>query len=155
VKNRSGLLDTGCTTGVGAKHDANCFHNTGLLSEKVFMLPDQTKIKATNKMQLKHNLRPKASKMNIVSNLHSTLISVPKMADADYIAVFNKNKARIYNATTTTVSPKRDPILVAPCCQETGMWALNLDYKVLGQEDPDQFIAGVDEANAIFNLPNT
>jgi hypothetical protein len=32
---------------------------------------------------------------------------------------------------------------------------LDLDYEVLGQEYPDQFIAGVDEANAIFNLPNT
>jgi hypothetical protein len=31
--------------------------------------------------------------MNIVPNLHSTLISLPKMADADYIAMFNKNEA--------------------------------------------------------------
>jgi hypothetical protein len=50
------------------------------------MLPDKTKIKTTNKMWLKHNLHPKASKINIVPNLHSTLIGVPKM-DADYIAV--------------------------------------------------------------------
>jgi hypothetical protein len=49
------------------------------------MLPDKTKIRATNKMWLKHDLQPKASKMNIVPNLHSTLISIPKMADADYI----------------------------------------------------------------------
>jgi hypothetical protein len=52
------------------------------------MLPDKTKIKVTNQMRLKHNLWPEASKINIVPNLHSTLISVPKMADADYIAVF-------------------------------------------------------------------
>ncbi len=64
----------------GAKHNADCFHNSGLLSEKVFMLPDKTRIRASKKMQLKHNLRPKVSKMNIVPNLHSTLISVPKMA---------------------------------------------------------------------------
>jgi len=31
---------------------------------------------------------------------------------------------------------------------------LNLDYEILGRESSDQFIAGVDEANAIFNLPN-
>jgi hypothetical protein len=75
----------------------DCFHNTGLPSEKVVMLPNKTRIRATNKMQLKHNLRPKASKMNINPNLHSTLISIPKMADTDYIAVFNKKEARIYN----------------------------------------------------------
>jgi len=33
---------------------------------------------------LKHNLRMGAGKMNIVPNLHSTLISVPKMAEHGY-----------------------------------------------------------------------
>jgi hypothetical protein len=65
-------------------------------------------------MWLKHNLWPKASKMNIIPNLHSMLISVPKMTDAEYIAVFDKKEARIYNATTTIVSASKDPILVAP-----------------------------------------
>jgi hypothetical protein len=83
LKNRSGILDTGCILGVGADHDADCFHDTSLPFEKVFTLLDKTKIKATNKMWLKHKLWPKASKMNIVPNLHSTLISMPKMADAD------------------------------------------------------------------------
>jgi hypothetical protein len=83
TRNRFGILDTGCTSGAGAKHDADCFHDTGLPSEKVFMLPDKTRIRATKKMQLKHNLWPKASKMNIVPNLHSTLISIPMMADTD------------------------------------------------------------------------
>jgi hypothetical protein len=83
LANQSGILDTGCTLGVGAKHGADCFHDTGLLSKKVFMLLDKMKTKATNKMQLKHNLWPEASKINILPNLHSTLISVPKMADAD------------------------------------------------------------------------
>jgi hypothetical protein len=97
----------------------------------------KTKIEATNKMWLKHNLQPKASKINIVPNLHSTLISLPKMADADYILVFDKNEARIYDATTTIVSALKDPLLVALRCQDTGLWKLNLDYKVLGREYPE------------------
>ncbi len=38
-----------------------------------------------------------------------------------------------------------------------GLWKmeLGLDYKILGHKDPKHFIAGVDEANAIFDLPNT
>ncbi len=119
MKNRSGILDTGCTSGACAEHDADCFHKTGLSSKKVFMLPDKTKIRATNKMWLKYNLRPKASKMNIMPNLHSMLISIPKMADADYIAVFDKKEARIYDATATILSATKDPILVAPRCQDT------------------------------------
>jgi hypothetical protein len=86
LKNKLGILGTGCTLGEGAKHDTDCFHDTGFPSKKAFMLLDKTKIKATNKMQLKCNLWPKASKINIVPNLHSTLISAPKMADADYMS---------------------------------------------------------------------
>ena len=33
--------------------------------------------------------------------------------------------------------------------------SLNLDSKILGQKSTDQFIAGVDAANAIFDLPNS
>jgi hypothetical protein len=40
VANWSGILDMGCTSGAGAKKDMDCFHDTGLPSEKVFMLPD-------------------------------------------------------------------------------------------------------------------
>jgi hypothetical protein len=77
------------------------------------------------------------------------------MADVDYIAVFDKNEARIYNATTTIVSASKVPLLIAPRCQDMGLWKLGLDYEVLGQEYPEQFIAGVDKANTIFDLPNT
>jgi hypothetical protein len=90
VANRSGILDTGCTSGTGAKKDMDCFHDTGFPSKKVCMLPDKSKIKATKQMQLKHNLCARAGKMNIMPNLHPTLISVPKMADHGYIAVFDK-----------------------------------------------------------------
>ena len=132
LKNRSSILDTGCTLGAGAKQDMYCFHDTSLLSKKVFMLLDKTKIKATNKIRLKHYLWTKPNEMNIVPNLHSTVISVPKMADADYITVFNKKEARIYDATTTIVSATKDPTLIAPRCQDTGLWKLDLDYEVLG-----------------------
>jgi hypothetical protein len=43
--------------------------------------------------------------MNIIPNLHSMLISIPKMADPDYIyiEVFDRKEARIYNATITII----------------------------------------------------
>ncbi len=56
---------------------------------------------------------------------------------------------------TTIMSATKDPILVAPHCQDTGLWKFDLDYEVLGCEYPNQFIAGVNKTNAIFNLPNT
>ncbi len=150
-------MDTGCTSGAGAEKDVDCFYDTGLPSRKVFMLLDKSKIMAMKKMQLKHNLWAGASKMNIVPNLHTTLISVPKMAEHDYIAVFNKHEARIYNRTTTKLAASGNPIIVAPRCEDTGLWKmeLNLDYEILGCKDPEHFIASVNKANAIFDLPNT
>ncbi len=90
IANRTGILDTGCTSGAGAEKDMDYFHDTGLPSNKVFMLPDKTKIKATKTMQLKHKLRAGAGEMNIAPNLHSTLISVPKMADNGYMQCLMK-----------------------------------------------------------------
>jgi hypothetical protein len=135
--------------------DMEYFHDTGLPSKKVFMLPDASKIPATKIMRLKHNLR--AGEMNIVPNLHSSLISVPKMADQGYIAVFDKKEARIYDGTTTTIMASGDPIIIALRCDDTGLWKMNLDldYKILGHASSDQFIAGVNVANAIFDLPNS
>ena len=49
IANRSGILDTGCTSGAGAEMDMDFFH-TGLPSKKVFMLPDTSKIPATKIM---------------------------------------------------------------------------------------------------------
>ncbi len=43
VANRSGILDTGCTSGAGAEMDMDSFHDTGLPFKKVFMLPDKSK----------------------------------------------------------------------------------------------------------------
>ncbi len=136
ISNRTGILDTGCSSGAGAEKDIDLFIDTGFPLEKIFMLPDKTRIKATGRMQLRHNLRPEASKMNIVPNLHSTLISMPKMADKGYIAVFEKSEARIYDGTTTTITASKDPLLVAPRCTNTGLWKLDLDYEVLGCEYP-------------------
>ena len=134
IANCTGILDTGCTLGPGAEKDMDCFHDTGLPSNKVFMLPDKTKMKATKLMQLKHKLRAGAGEMNIVPNLHSTLISVPKMADHGYIAVFDKKEARIYDGTTTTITALEEPIIVAPRYKDTGLWKmeLDLDFEILG-----------------------
>jgi hypothetical protein len=79
------------------------------------------------------------------------------MADYGYIAVFDKKEARIYDGTTTTILANGEPIIIAPRCTDKGLWKmeLDLDYEILGREYPEQFIAGVDEANAIFDLPNS
>jgi hypothetical protein len=108
IKNRRqrkmGILDTGATSGAAPEEDEECFVDTGEASTKTFMFPDKRTNKATKKMLTKHNLRPEAKEMKIVPGLHSTLISVPKLADAGYTTVFNKAGAAIYDDYTTTIS---------------------------------------------------
>ncbi len=55
---------------------------TGKISKKIFMSPNGRTGKVTTKMLLKHNLQIAAQEMNIVSGLHTALVSVPKLADA-------------------------------------------------------------------------
>jgi hypothetical protein len=70
---KTGILDTGATSGAAPEEDEDAFEDTGKLSKKTFMFPDKRTNKATKKMPLKHKLCPAAREMNIVPGLHSTL----------------------------------------------------------------------------------
>ncbi len=74
------------------------------MSSKTFMLPDKRTHRATKKMLLKHKLREGAWEINIVPGLHITLISVPQLADANYVTLFDNNDAKIFDATITNIS---------------------------------------------------
>jgi hypothetical protein len=76
-------MDTGATSGATAEWDIKALENTGLPSTKVFMLPDKARIIVTQKMLLKHKLQEGVRKMNVVPGLHSTLVNIPKIANAD------------------------------------------------------------------------
>ncbi len=87
---KTGILDTGATSGAAPEEDEDAFEDTGKLLKKKFMFLDKCTNKATKKMHLKHKLHPAARKMNIVPGLHSTLVSIPKLADAGYTTVLSK-----------------------------------------------------------------
>ena len=124
--------------------DEGSFEDLGQMSSKIFMLPDKCTHCAMKKMLLKHNIQDGAREVNIVPGLHTTLISVPKLADANYITVFDKTKATIYNATTTDIRTTEPPILTAPQCDDTGLWKLPLDT-----QQPTENL------HALFDLPST
>ena len=85
------------------------------------------KQKATKKMHLKHDIRQEAKEMNIIPGLHAPLVSVPKLADAGYITVFQKSIANVYDKATTTVTASKKPVLQAPWCQMSGLWKMGLE----------------------------
>jgi hypothetical protein len=130
------------------------------------MLPDKSKKRTTHKMLLKHKIREGARGMNIVPGLHSTLVSVPKMVDEDYIVVFYKKSAKTYDATATTISATEQPVLEAPRCTSTGLWLMPLDAdrdkendghhnSNIERENASNIGGASEKANAIFKLPST
>jgi hypothetical protein len=149
---KMGILDTGATSGAAPEEDEDAFEDTGKLSKKTFMFLDKRTNKATKKMLLKHKLCPAASKMNIVPGLHSTLVSIPKLAYAGYTTVISKEGAAIYDDHTTTITADKPPILEANRCNLTGLWKLPLhaEETAANGEPPHN-----EAINVIFNLPST
>jgi hypothetical protein len=148
---KTGILDTGATSGAAPEEDEDAFEDTGKLSKKMFMFPDKCTNKATKKMRLKHKLHPAAREMNIVPGLHSTLVSVPKLADAGYTTVFSQKGAAIYDDHTTTITANKPPILEAIRCNLTSLWKLphHLEGIAANGEPPHN-----EAINIIFDLPS-
>jgi hypothetical protein len=116
------FLDSGATSGAAPEEVKLDLEDTGQPSEKTFMFPDGRSGKATKRMLLRYNLRLAAKEMNIVSGLHSDLISIPKLADAGYTTVFKKDGAAVYDDYTTAITATNNPVLESKRCKQTGMW---------------------------------
>ena len=121
------FLDLGATSGAAPAEDKPDLANTRQPSKKTFMFPDGRTGKATKKMLLKHNLQLAAQEMNLVPGLHSALVSIPKLADAGYTTVFNKNGAAVHDDYTTKITATSPPVLESKRCEHTGMWKLDLN----------------------------
>jgi hypothetical protein len=130
------------------------FDNTGQKSSKIFMLPNKWQHKATKKMLFWQPLRESAREMNIVPGLHSTLISIPKLADANYTTVFEKGKATIYDALTTMITADQPLILDAPRCKLTGLWELPLEPLQTTSSNTRSSATQPETINVIFDLPS-
>ena len=91
--------------------------------------------------------------MNIVPGLHSALVSIPKLADAGYTTVFNKNGAAIYDDETTKITTTSPPILESERCEHTGMWRLDLNPATSPPTTEAQ-AAPHETINVIFDLPS-
>ncbi len=123
---KTGILDTGATSGAAPEEDEDAFEDTDELSKKTFMFPDKRTNKATKKMHLKHKFCPAAREINIVPGLHSTLVSILKLSDAGYTTVFSKKGVVIYDDRTTTITADKPPVLEANRFNLTGLWKLPL-----------------------------
>eukprot|EP00804_Cyclotella_cryptica_P007612 CCRYP_010662-RA/>CCRYP_010662-RA protein AED:0.49 eAED:0.49 QI:0/0/0/1/0/0/2/0/159 len=104
----SAVSDTAATSTAGTLHDP--FIHSKTCSTKTFMLPTGTTTTATTQAQLLLNVRPPANTVNIVPNLHQTLLS----------AVYDKHEVNFYDSATINIT--ECAVLTGYRCPRTGLW---------------------------------
>ena len=105
-----------------------------------------------------HKLRDPATEMHLVKDLHTSLVSVPKLADADYITVLDKKGAKIYAGYTTTIKVSEKAVLEGYKCKRTGLWRIPLKARVTNENRGTLLIDRPNPEHAIghvFELPST
>jgi hypothetical protein len=106
----SAIADSGATLSVGTKRDKkrNAFVATGRHSDKAFRMPNGEVEEASNMDELQHDVRHPTKDVYIVPGIEwDSLLSIPKFADAKYVAIFDKDKVNIYDANKTTIVVSR------------------------------------------------
>jgi hypothetical protein len=90
-------------------------------------MPKGTIEEATDVNKLHHDLRHPAKDIHIVPGIKcNSLLSIPKLANTNYISVFDKNKINIYDANNTKVTVSCSAILYGWRCKETNLWRIPL-----------------------------
>jgi hypothetical protein len=110
----SAFADSGATSNVGTTKDRarQAFIATGRQSDKAFRMPNGLVEEATALDALQHNLRAPARDVHIVPSIEQDLLlSVSKFVDANYIAIFDKDEVKIFDANNTKVTVSRAAIL--------------------------------------------
>eukprot|EP00804_Cyclotella_cryptica_P019220 CCRYP_006117-RA/>CCRYP_006117-RA protein AED:0.10 eAED:0.09 QI:0/0/0/1/0/0/4/0/1232 len=148
----SAVSDTGATSTAGTLHDP--FIHSKTRSTKIFMLPTGTTTAATIQAQLLLNVRPPANTVDIVPNLHQTLLSGSKFADADYTAVYDKHEVNFYDSATINITERA--VLTGYRCPRTGLWRIPL-RPVTVNENTDTLIldskCGLQSTQPRYHVP--
>ncbi len=121
----SAATDNRATSSVGTKRDRkrNAFVATGRQLDKAFRMPNCNVEEASDMDELHHDVHHLAKDVHIVPGIkHGSLLSIPKFADANYVAIFDKDEVNIYDANKTTIVVSQGAILQGWRCKNTNLW---------------------------------
>jgi hypothetical protein len=125
-------------------------------------MPNGTVEAATNVDKLNHNVRHPTEDIHIIPGIEcNLLLSMAKFADANYIAIFDKDKINIYAVSNTKVTVSCSAILCGCQCADTNLWRIplvphvtnNNMETVLCKQPPTEFLPQHPPLlNAIYNI---
>ena len=121
----SAVADSGATLSVGTKRDRkrNAFVMTGRQSDKAFRMPNGEVEEASNMDKFQHDVHHPAKDVHIMPGIErNSLLSIPKFADANYVAIFDKDEVNIYDANKTKIIVSCSAIFRGWQCKQTNLW---------------------------------
>ncbi len=104
-------------------------------------MPNGQVEEANDMDELQHNVRHPAKVVHIVPGIErDSLLSIPKFVNANYIAIFDKDKLNIYNANKTSIVVSRGTILLGWQCKQTHLWQDPLIKNIQNNRCPTEFL---------------
>jgi hypothetical protein len=125
----SAVADSGVTSSIRTKRDRkrNAFIVTGRQLDKAFRMPNGEVEEASNMDKFQHYVCHPAKDVHILPGIkRDSLLSIPKFADANNVAIFDEDKVNIYNANKTKIIVSRSKILRGWRCKQTNLWQVPL-----------------------------
>ncbi len=90
-------------------------------------MPNGEVEEASNMDKFQHDVRHPAKDVRIVLGIeHDSLLGIPKFADANYVAIFDKDEVNIYNPNKTKIIVSCSTILQGWRCKQTNLWQVPL-----------------------------
>jgi hypothetical protein len=77
--------------------------------------------------KFQHDMCHPAKDVHIVMGIErDSFLIIPKFADANYVAIFDKDEVNIYDANKTTIIVSSGTILQGWRCKQTTLWQVPL-----------------------------
>ncbi len=90
-------------------------------------MPNGQVEEANNMDKLQHNVHHPTKDVYIVPGIkRNSLLSIPKFVNANYIAIFDKDKGNIYDANKTSIVVSHGAILQGWRCKQMNLWRVPL-----------------------------
>jgi hypothetical protein len=90
-------------------------------------MPNGKVEEASDMDKLQHGMHHPAKDMHIVPRIErDSLLSIPKFADANYVAIFDNDDVNIYDANKTTIVVSWGAILQGWRCKQKNLWRVPL-----------------------------
>ena len=127
----SAVSDTGATFAAVRAQD---FKATKIPSYVTFGTPTGHNARASYMAKLEHKIRNPERDVHIVPSLkHLSLLSTIKMADANYIAIYNNDEVNFYDRNTVKIKVSEDAVLRGYKCPRTKLWRVPLMPNIINE----------------------